>query len=49
MSCMRRKTRSRRGQFRRRSFADAERKLVLMLAPFAPYLAHELWEKLGER
>ncbi len=22
--------------------------LVLLLAPFAPYLAHELWEKLGE-
>jgi leucyl-tRNA synthetase len=29
--------------------ADAQRKLVLMLAPFAPYLAHELWEVLGER
>jgi leucyl-tRNA synthetase len=29
--------------------ADAQRKLVLMLAPFAPYLAHELWEMLGER
>ena len=28
--------------------ADAQRKLVLMLAPFAPYLAHELWERLGE-
>jgi leucyl-tRNA synthetase len=28
--------------------ADAQRKLVLMLAPFAPYLAHELWETLGE-
>jgi leucyl-tRNA synthetase len=28
--------------------ADAQRKLVLMLAPFAPYLAHELWENLGE-
>ncbi len=28
--------------------ADAQRKLVLMLAPFAPYLAHELWELLGE-
>jgi len=28
--------------------ADAERKLVLMLAPFAPYLAQELWQKLGE-
>ncbi len=29
--------------------ADAQRKLALMLAPFAPYLAHELWEMLGER
>jgi leucyl-tRNA synthetase len=28
--------------------ADAQRKLVLMLAPFAPYLAAELWETLGE-
>jgi leucyl-tRNA synthetase len=28
--------------------ADAQRKLVLMLAPFAPYLARELWEMLGE-
>ena len=28
--------------------ADAQRRLVLMLAPFAPYLAHELWEVLGE-
>ncbi len=27
--------------------ADAERKLVLLLAPFAPYLAHELWEILN--
>jgi leucyl-tRNA synthetase len=27
---------------------DVERKLVLLLAPFAPYLAHELWEMLGE-
>ena len=27
---------------------DAQRKLVLLLAPFAPYLAHELWEMLGE-
>jgi leucyl-tRNA synthetase len=29
--------------------ADAQRKLVLLLAPFAPYLAHELWEVLGEQ
>jgi len=28
--------------------ADVQRDLVLMLAPFAPYLAHELWEMLGE-
>jgi leucyl-tRNA synthetase len=28
--------------------ADVQRKLVVMLAPFAPYLAHELWEMLGE-
>src|SRR5208337_2945321 len=29
--------------------ADVQRDLVLMLAPFAPYLAHELWEMLGEK
>ncbi|MDR3746544.1 MAG: leucine--tRNA ligase [Acidobacteriota bacterium] len=28
--------------------ADVQHKLVLMLAPFAPYLASELWEMLGE-
>jgi leucyl-tRNA synthetase len=28
---------------------DVERNLVLLLAPFAPYLAHELWEMLGEK
>jgi leucyl-tRNA synthetase len=28
--------------------AEAQRNLVLLLAPFAPYLAHELWELLGE-
>jgi leucyl-tRNA synthetase len=28
--------------------AGIQRDLVLMLAPFAPYLAHELWEMLGE-
>jgi len=28
--------------------AEVQRKLVLMLAPFAPYLANELWEMLGE-
>jgi leucyl-tRNA synthetase len=29
--------------------ADAQRTLALLLAPFAPYLAHELWEMLGEK
>ncbi|HEV2699503.1 MAG TPA: leucine--tRNA ligase [Terriglobales bacterium] len=29
--------------------ADMQRKFVLLLAPFAPYLAHELWEMLGEK
>ena len=28
--------------------ADAQRKVTLLLAPFAPFLAHELWEMLGE-
>jgi leucyl-tRNA synthetase len=28
---------------------DLQRNLVLLLAPFAPYLAHELWEMLGEK
>ena len=29
--------------------AQVQRDLVLLLAPFAPYLAHELWETLGEQ
>jgi leucyl-tRNA synthetase len=29
--------------------AETQRSLVLLLAPFAPYLAHELWEMLGEK
>jgi leucyl-tRNA synthetase len=29
--------------------ADTQRSLALLLAPFAPYLAHELWEMLGEK
>src|SRR4029077_11276075 len=29
--------------------AEVQRNLVLLLAPFAPYLAHELWELLGEK
>ena len=28
--------------------AETKKALVLLLAPFAPYLAHELWEMLGE-
>jgi leucyl-tRNA synthetase len=28
---------------------DAERTLTLLLAPFAPYLSHELWEMIGEK
>src|SRR5579864_5406987 len=28
--------------------AQVQQDLVLLLAPFAPYLAHELWEMLGE-
>ena len=29
--------------------AEVQRDLVLLLAPFAPHLAHELWEMLGEK
>jgi leucyl-tRNA synthetase len=29
--------------------AQVQRNLALLLAPFAPYLAHELWEMLGEK
>ena len=29
--------------------ADVQRNLVLLIAPFAPYLAHELWQMLGEK
>ena len=29
--------------------AEVQRSVVLLLAPFAPYLAHELWEMIGEK
>jgi leucyl-tRNA synthetase len=29
--------------------AEVQRNLVLLLSPFAPYLAHEMWEMLGEK
>src|SRR5436189_2595851 len=29
--------------------AEVQRNVVLLLAPFAPYLAHELWALLGEQ
>jgi leucyl-tRNA synthetase len=29
--------------------ADVQRNIVLLLAPMAPYLAHELWEMIGEQ
>ena len=34
---------------RLRFLAEVQRDLVLLLAPFAPYLAHELWEMIGEK
>jgi leucyl-tRNA synthetase len=36
------------GKFPPGLLIDAQRRLVLLLAPFAPYLASELWEALGE-
>ena len=36
------------GKFPPPLLADVQRRLVLLLAPFAPYLAAELWEVLGE-
>ena len=37
------------GKFSAEVLSDAQRKLVLLLAPFAPFLAAELWETLGEK
>jgi leucyl-tRNA synthetase len=36
------------GDFPAEILAEAQRKVILLLAPFAPYLAAELWETLGE-
>jgi leucyl-tRNA synthetase len=36
------------GKFPPALLADVQRKLVLLVAPFAPYVAAELWEVLGE-
>jgi leucyl-tRNA synthetase len=38
-----------KGRVQAALLADVQRNLVLLLAPFAPYLAHELWEMLGEK
>jgi leucyl-tRNA synthetase len=32
-----------------RLMAEIQRNLALLLAPFAPYLAHELWEMIGQK
>jgi leucyl-tRNA synthetase len=37
------------GAIRTALLAEVQRNMVLLLAPFAPYLAHELWEMLGEK
>src|SRR5260370_31030079 len=29
--------------------ADVQRNIALLLAPMAPYMAHELWEMTGEK
>jgi len=36
------------GNFPAEVLADAQRRVVLLLAPFAPYVAAELWQALGE-
>jgi leucyl-tRNA synthetase len=37
------------GDFPAEILAESQRNVVLLLAPFAPYLAAELWEVLGEK
>jgi len=44
-----RKTDIESGNIPAEDLAQTKRTLVLLLAPFAPYLAHELWEFLGEK
>ena len=36
------------GRFPAPLLAEMQRKVVLLLQPFAPYVASELWEMLGE-
>ena len=36
------------GNIPKEQLEETKKSFVLMLAPFAPYLAHELWEMLGE-
>jgi len=38
-----------KGNFPAAVLAEAQKKVVLLLAPFAPYMAAELWEVLGEK
>jgi leucyl-tRNA synthetase len=37
------------GNIPQQDLAETKRVMVLLLAPFAPYIAHELWELLGEK
>jgi leucyl-tRNA synthetase len=37
------------GNVPRQDVATTKKTIVLLLAPFAPFLAHELWETLGEK
>jgi leucyl-tRNA synthetase len=37
------------GEIAAEVLADTQRKLILLVAPFAPFLASELWEVMGEK
>jgi leucyl-tRNA synthetase len=37
------------GEISQATIAEVVRTLVLLLAPFAPFVASELWEEIGER